>query len=92
MNTVERVGLAGAGRGAAGDPGASVQVRLELLLVGMAVLCAVVGGLTNVFLSAAVTSLGATLVTLWRLRVEVRELEEWAASCAVTTPSQRRSA
>jgi hypothetical protein len=90
MNTVERIGLAGAARGATRKLGERREVPLPLLLVAMAVLCAVLGALTNVLWCAVVTSVVATVITLQRLRMEVHELREWAACGAVTAPIRRR--
>jgi hypothetical protein len=77
MNTAERFGLARAGgvtEADPGDPGERRRVPLEVLLLATAVAFAVVGPLTHLVWCAAAMSGLATVVTLRRLRAEVREL------------------
>jgi hypothetical protein len=75
MNTIQRIGLASLGRAAMGDlPAARARVPLEVLLLAMAVAYAVVGPLTDLVWCGAVTSVLATVVTLRRMRAEVRDL------------------
>jgi hypothetical protein len=77
MNTVERIGLAGAGgvtSGDAGEPRERARVPLEVLLLAMALAFAAIGPLTHLGWCAVATSFLATAVTLRRLRAEVVEL------------------
>jgi hypothetical protein len=73
MDTIERIGWADAS-GAREDKRERARLPLEVLLVAIALAYAVVGPLTHLVWCAAATSLLATVVTLRRLRAEVREL------------------
>ncbi len=80
MNIAERIELARAG-GVTADEGAGpgearerARPSLPVLLLAIAVAFAVIGPVTSVVWCAAVMSVLATMVTLRRLRAEVREL------------------
>ena len=74
MNTVQRIGFAGA---AGADHRA--QVPLELLIIVIAIAGPLLGALTDIRLGAAVTIVVATVVTLRRMRAEVLALRAWDA-------------
>jgi hypothetical protein len=72
MNASERIVFASAGRATMGERAQSIRLPLEALLLATAVAYAVLGALTDPVWGAAVTSVFATVVTLRRMRVEVR--------------------
>jgi hypothetical protein len=80
MNTIERIGWATAGRpevGGVGGTSASRQAPLEVLIVAIAIGGQVLAALTHPIAGAALTIVVATVVTLRRMRAEVRALRAW---------------
>jgi hypothetical protein len=76
MNTVERIGLASAAGATVREPGERARVPLEVIILAMVVVYAAIGPLTDLLWCAGATSVLATVVTLRRMRAEVRELRD----------------
>jgi hypothetical protein len=79
MNTVERIGLAAAGRRVVDGNERIARAPLEVLIVAIAIGGQVLAVLTHPIAAAALAIVIATVVTLRRMRAEVRALRAWEA-------------
>ncbi len=79
MSNAVRMAVASADRSVARAPASRSPVRLETLIVALAAAGSLLGALTDVRIVTALTIVAAVLVTLRRMRAEVRAVDTWNA-------------